>query len=158
MALTQQNMHAKGSMTDKTTLSSLNSRESFATLERLHNNFDGGFKIEYVREQNNQVLNYTINNTMMRVDPPTPIKPGGKLVLENQMVVQYEQLNEIWRKNDREVSKVFCFAIEVTGVVLDPFHEVADVDRNNNYWPQRMIPSRFELFKQRFGTSGENAM
>ncbi|TNE71936.1 M1 family peptidase [bacterium] len=65
---------------------------------------------------------------------------------------------EIWRKNDREVSKVFFFEKEVKSVVLDPFMEVADIDRNNNYWPQRMVPSRFELFKQRFGTGGENAM
>jgi hypothetical protein len=65
---------------------------------------------------------------------------------------------EIWRKHDREVSKVFFFEKEVTGVVLDPFYEVADVERNNNYWPQRVIPTRFELFKQRIGTGGENAM
>ncbi len=77
-----QNMRAKGSMTDKTALSSLDSRTSFATLERLHNDFDGGFKIEYVRDRNNKDMSFTINNTMMRVDPPSPIKPGEKLVLK----------------------------------------------------------------------------
>jgi hypothetical protein len=66
---------------------------------------------------------------------------------------------EIWRKNDKEITKVFFFEKEVTGVVLDPYFEVADIDRNDNYWPQRLNPTRFEVFKQRFGGSGgANAM
>lgn len=61
---------------------------------------------------------------------------------------------EVWLKNDREFTKVFFFEKEVSGIVLDPYFEVADVDRTDNYWPQRMIPSRFELFKRRFGNGG----
>jgi len=61
---------------------------------------------------------------------------------------------EIWRKNDKEITKVFFFEKEVSGVVLDPYFEVADIDRNDNYWPQRLNPSRFEVYKQRFGGSG----
>jgi len=66
---------------------------------------------------------------------------------------------EIWRKNDKEITKVFFYEKEVSGVVLDPYFEVADVDRNDNYWPQRLSPSRFEVFKQRTGGStGLNPM
>ena len=54
---------------------------------------------------------------------------------------------EIWRKGDTEVSKVFFFPKEVTGIVLDPFLETADVNRNNNYWPPRAEPTRFQMFK-----------
>jgi len=61
---------------------------------------------------------------------------------------------EIWRKNDKEITTVFFFEKEVSGVVLDPYFEVADIDRNDNYWPQRLNPSRFEVYKQRFGGSG----
>jgi len=67
---------------------------------------------------------------------------------------------EIWRKNDKEITKVFFFEKEVSGVVLDPYFEVADVDRNDNYWPQRLNPNRFEVYKQRMGGfgGGQNPM
>jgi hypothetical protein len=58
---------------------------------------------------------------------------------------------EIWRKGETEVSKVFFFPKEVTGIILDPFLETADVDRNNNYWPPRLEPTRFQMFKSEGG-------
>ena len=56
---------------------------------------------------------------------------------------------EIWKMNDKEVSKVFFSEKELVRVVLDPFLETADIDRNNNYWPPKQEPTRFELFKRR---------
>lgn len=41
--------------------------------------FPGGFNIEYVQDANGKPLNYTINQTMMRIDLPTPLKPGAKV-------------------------------------------------------------------------------
>ncbi|MDX1315860.1 MAG: M1 family peptidase, partial [Eudoraea sp.] len=38
--------------------------------------FDGGFKIEYVKDSNGRPLPYTINQTMMRVDLEKPLKSG----------------------------------------------------------------------------------
>jgi len=37
----------------------------------------------------------------------------------------------------------------LSGLVLDPYLETADTDTDNNYYPPRIIPSRFELFKER---------
>ena len=54
---------------------------------------------------------------------------------------------EIWRKGDKEVSKVFMTKKEVVRIVLDPLLETADIDRNNNYWPAKVEPTRFELYK-----------
>ena len=54
---------------------------------------------------------------------------------------------EIWRLNNDHVSKVFAFDKQLKSIVMDPFYETADVDRSNNYWPRRMVPHRFELFK-----------
>ena len=54
---------------------------------------------------------------------------------------------EIWKKNDLEISKVFAFDNEVTQIELDPFMETADTDRNNNFWPQQLEASKFELYK-----------
>ncbi|RTE52662.1 M1 family peptidase [Arenibacter aquaticus] len=36
--------------------------------------FDGGFNIEYVRDEKGKPLPYTINQTMMRIDLPEPLK------------------------------------------------------------------------------------
>ncbi|MBU2526226.1 MAG: M1 family metallopeptidase [Bacteroidetes bacterium] len=38
--------------------------------------FDGGFNIEYVKDINGKDLQVVINQTMMRVDLPTPLAPG----------------------------------------------------------------------------------
>jgi hypothetical protein len=41
--------------------------------------FDGGFNIEYVKDINGNPMNYTINQTMMRVEVPNNLKHGEKI-------------------------------------------------------------------------------
>ncbi len=65
---------------------------------------------------------------------------------------------EIWRKDYKNVTKVFVADKEVSQITLDPFLETADTDRNNNYFPSQQEMSRFELFQQRQRTAGENPM
>ena len=64
---------------------------------------------------------------------------------------------EIWKKNSNSVKKVFILEKELSNVTLDPFLETADTDRNNNYWPTKNEPTRFQLFKQKERNS-ENPM
>ncbi|MGB0429829.1 MAG: M1 family peptidase, partial [Bacteroidia bacterium] len=65
---------------------------------------------------------------------------------------------EIWKMGDDEVSKVFPREKDVVAVTLDPFLEIADTDRNDNYYPPRIVPTRFELFKGRSQYDSENPM
>jgi hypothetical protein len=65
---------------------------------------------------------------------------------------------EIWKRSETEVTKVFACEKEVASIILDPQLETADVDLTNNMWPQRVIPTRFELFKESQGRSRENQM
>lgn len=69
---------------------------------------------------------------------------------------------EIWRKNSEKVTKVFMFNKEVKEIILDPLMETADTDLNNNYWPERTHPSRFQLYKSRYSSGnysgGSNPM
>ncbi|MEO0899782.1 MAG: M1 family metallopeptidase [Bacteroidota bacterium] len=51
---------------------------SFETLVKMLRVFDGGFKIEYVKDDAGNALPHTINKTMMRVDMPEPLKSGKK--------------------------------------------------------------------------------
>ena len=55
---------------------------------------------------------------------------------------------EIWRYNDKKISKVFSRKKEIKEIVLDPYLETADIDRSNNYYPPRKVKSKFEIFKE----------
>jgi hypothetical protein len=74
-----QNLYAKTSETYATETQSISDRMSFSDLRRLLNTFDGGFKIEHVKDNNGKNLSFTILHTMMRVDLPQPLKPGGTI-------------------------------------------------------------------------------
>lgn len=54
---------------------------------------------------------------------------------------------EIWRRNEKEITKVFAKDKEVVNITLDPKLETADVKIENNYFPKRDIQSKFEKFK-----------
>ena len=41
--------------------------------------FQGGFNIEYVKDAKGNPMKYTINQTMMRIDLPKPLKNGEKV-------------------------------------------------------------------------------
>lgn len=45
----------------------------------LEEKFDGGFKIEYIKDAAGKAMNYTVNQTMMRIDLATPLKSGEKI-------------------------------------------------------------------------------
>ncbi len=82
-------------------------------------------------------------------------KPGG---LPMPLIVEYTYADgttknityppEIWRKNDKEVSVVISSQTELTGVVVDPKAETADVDITNNSWPIKEQPSDFDKMKE----------
>lgn len=63
---------------------------------------------------------------------------------------------EIWRQFENKVSKVLILNKEVISFRLDPFLETADTDLNNNSWPTRVQPTRYDLFKQK--QTNENPM
>jgi len=71
-----QNMRAKDSDTHKIRASSLGGRASGRQLQSLQPAFDGGFKIEHVKDADGKDLPHVINKTMMRVDPPQTLQPG----------------------------------------------------------------------------------
>ena len=77
-----QNMRAKDSDSHKIRRSSMSDEMSFSDLRNLEPWFDGGFKIDYVKDAGNKDLAYTVNKTMMRVDLPSTLKPGGKFVFK----------------------------------------------------------------------------
>lgn len=56
---------------------------------------------------------------------------------------------EIWRMNNEKISKVFAMNKKIKSVNIDPLLETADIDTENNSFPRKPKPSRFEVFKQK---------
>ncbi|WP_414000169.1 M1 family metallopeptidase [Flavobacterium sp. W1B] len=73
-----QNQAAKNSespLADNEKIEQVLPAEKF-TNEFLKEGLDRGFKIDYVKDSKGNPLKYTINQTMMRIDLVTPLKPG----------------------------------------------------------------------------------
>ncbi len=71
-----QNMRAKDSDTYKIRTNGLDNRVSSRQIDRLSSEFDGGFKIDHIKDTDGKDLEYTINKTMMRIDLPKALKTG----------------------------------------------------------------------------------
>jgi hypothetical protein len=83
-------------------------------------------------------------------------KPGG---IPMPLIVEYTYADgsvenvtypaEIWRKNDKEVSVVLSSQKELTGIVVDPKAETADIDTTNNSWPMKEQKTDFDQMKDK---------
>jgi hypothetical protein len=54
---------------------------------------------------------------------------------------------QIWRFNDKEVSKAIASSSELVKITIDPDKETADIDTSNNSWPKEIKQSKFDQFK-----------
>ncbi|GGG41424.1 M1 family metallopeptidase [Bizionia arctica] len=82
-------------------------------------------------------------------------KPGGLVM---PIIVEYTYADgtsktekypaQIWRLNDKEVSKSVASDKEIVKITVDPDLETADVDTSNNSWPREVQQSDFDKFKE----------
>lgn len=59
---------------------------------------------------------------------------------------------QIWRQNEKKVSKTFYFDKKIKSIQLDPMRETADIDTSNNLWSNDQTTSetsKFQVFKQK---------
>ena len=54
---------------------------------------------------------------------------------------------EIWRLNEKNVSKLYLQDKEVASIRLDPYRETADIDETNNYWSKSPAIIKIPVFK-----------
>lgn len=83
-------------------------------------------------------------------------KPGGLVM---PLIVEYEYADgskekvtypaQIWRLNDKEVSRAVATDKEIVAITVDPDLETADVDTSNNSWPREVEQSDFDKFKDK---------
>ena len=82
-------------------------------------------------------------------------KPGGLVM---PIIAEYTYADgtkerktypaQIWRFNDKEVTKAIYSDKEITNIIIDPDLETADVDTSNNSWPKKQA-SEFDTFKSK---------
>jgi len=82
-------------------------------------------------------------------------KPGGLVM---PIIAEYTYADgtsetitypaQIWRLNDKEVSKAIASEKEIVSIKVDPNLETADVDTSNNAWPREVTESKFDSFKK----------
>lgn len=77
-----QNMRAKDSETQKIKTGSISNSMSYSNLKYLFYDFDGGFKIEHVKDAQDEAIAFFINNTMMRINLDKPLKNGESKVIK----------------------------------------------------------------------------
>ena len=77
-----QNRRQKHNLGDRMSTGSIRPTMEIGELSRYHKDFDGGFKIEWVKDNANKNLNYFINETMMRVNLDKPLKSGQKVAFK----------------------------------------------------------------------------
>ena len=83
-------------------------------------------------------------------------KPGGLVM---PLIVEYvyadgskEKITypaQVWRLNDKEVSKAIASDKEIVSITVDPDLETADVDTSNNSWPKETKANAFNTFKNK---------
>ena len=61
-------------------------------------------------------------------------------------------------QKEKSFTKEFVKDQPVTAVRLDPFEETADIDRSNNEWPVREVPTMFQVFKAHKVDASPNPM
>jgi hypothetical protein len=134
--------------------------DQFPSLRDFYNDFDQ-FKVSDKERQDYQAFLATLddkekallsgNNFFYVVD----LKNVGGLVMPLIFRVEYidgtsEEVRipaEIWRYNNFEVAKLIVTKKEAKAIVLDPNLETADADLENNFFPRRFVPTRFQVFK-----------
>ena len=73
-----QNLFDEESDTYSTRQSTMSERMTLRQLDGFTPTFDGGFKLDFVKDATGKDIKHTVVKTMMRIDPTAPILPGAK--------------------------------------------------------------------------------
>ena len=135
--------------------------DQYPSLRDFYNDFDR-FKVTDSEQQNFQAFVETLDEKDKSILGGgyyfyvVDLKNVGGLVMPLIFKVEYmdgtsEEIRipaEIWRYDNFNVSKLIVTKKEAKAIVLDPNLETADADLSNNFFPRRVVPTRFQTFKQ----------
>tara|TARA_R110002126_G_scaffold291415_2_gene452257 strand:- start:33541 stop:35652 length:2112 start_codon:yes stop_codon:yes gene_type:complete len=112
-----------------------------------------GNNVEFV-EDTSEGLGFAKNQDKYHYEI-TYNKPGGLVM---PIIVEFTYKDgtkekktypaQIWRYNDKEVTKVFSSSKQIESIIIDPDLETADVDTSNNSFPKKTA-DKFDKFKNK---------
>jgi len=134
---------------DSSALDFYNSYDKYAVTDSDKNGY------EYMKTQTEQGEQDAMNDNSYFYE--LNIKNNGKLIMPILLHFTYEDGSEfdeklpaqIWRFNQKEITKVFHFDKKIKSIEIDRFQETSDINVNNNSWPRKVAKSRFEVYKNR---------
>ena len=94
-----QNIFEQNSFGSKTEQGKMSKTMKMETLKHLNNDFDGGFKIEWVKDAVGNELQAIKNHTMMKVILPAALKSGEKTTLTMKWHYNLNNMAEIWGRS-----------------------------------------------------------
>lgn len=65
---------------------------------------------------------------------------------------------QVWRLNEKKLTKTFLKNKEVASIRLDPMRETADINEDNNVWGTMPAPTKFKAFSQTQAEPGRRQM
>lgn len=110
-----QNVREKNSLAQKTQTGQISDEMSIRRLKRLHIDFEGGFKIQHVKDKNGKDLHFKIVDTMMRVDLPEILKPNSKYSFKIKWWYNINDQSKVrgrsgYRYSEKDSSYVYAIA------------------------------------------------
>ena len=110
-----QNVRSKDSDSHHIKTGELGKKLSTRALAALEPSFEGGVNIEEVKDKSGRNLKYMVNKTMMRIDLPKTLKPGGKTSFSIKWWYNINNTREIGGRSGYEHFKedgnnVYCIA------------------------------------------------
>ncbi|WP_452223297.1 M1 family metallopeptidase [Lacinutrix chionoecetis] len=144
----------------------MDEKELVYFIEEDSDEYTEGMKSENISEKSEPLKEYLMDNfsaeERAKMKEPkyfysvTFNKPGGLVM---PIIVEYTYADgtsktetypaQIWRLNDKEVSKSIASDKEIVSITVDPNLETADVDTSNNSWPREVKQGEFDKFKNK---------
>ena len=97
-----QNVRAKDSHSYDIRSSQLSDKMSTGQIDRMTPDFEGGFNVESVTDQNGKALKYIVNKTMMRIDLPSTLKSKEKYTFKVKWWYNINNTREIGGRSGYE--------------------------------------------------------
>jgi hypothetical protein len=134
---------------DSEALDFYNSYDKYAVTDQDLNGY------EYMKTQTEDGEQKAMNDSSYFYE--LKIRNNGKLIMPILFHFAFEDGSEIdekipaqiWRFNQKEVTKVFNFEKKLKSIEIDRFQETTDINIENNSWPAKVTKSRFEVYKNR---------
>lgn len=134
--------------------------QKYPELEDFYNKYDALNVTDYDKEKYQKYFSALTENEKKLIAQKSnfyliDFENVGGLIMPLIVEFEYEdgskEINripaEVWVRNNKKVSKLFITEKAIKQITIDPLQETADINLKNNFYPEKIIESEFQLFK-----------